>query len=123
MKVRFTKSVESLNEHTRQLPKLSAGDSVLVQNQTGPHPSKWVRSGIVVECKDFDQYIIKIHGTGRLTLRDRKFLQKYTLPDPPCTYSVGKFCLADHNFPPQHQDMERSRPSSQPLISNEPPKN
>ena len=36
------------------------------------------------------------------------------------TYSVGKFCWADHNFPPQHQDMEQSRPSSQPLIPNEP---
>ena len=84
MRVRFTKSVEASNKHSRQLPRLSVGDTVFVQNQTGSHPLKWDRSGTVVDC---DQHLIKIHGTGRLTLRNRKFLRKYTLPDNPYTGS------------------------------------
>ena len=31
-----------------------------------------------MECKEFDQYVIKIDGTGRLTKRNRKFLRKLT---------------------------------------------
>ena len=35
MRVRFTKTVEDSNKHSHQLPKLSVGDAVFVQNQTG----------------------------------------------------------------------------------------
>ena len=56
------------------------GDNVFVQNQAVPHPNKWDRSGTVIEYKDNDQYIVKLDGTGRLTLRNRRFLKLYTLP-------------------------------------------
>jgi hypothetical protein len=32
----------------------------------------------VVEIKPFDQYVVKIHGSGRLTTRNRKFLRQIT---------------------------------------------
>ena len=32
---------------------------------------------MVVEVKEFDQYAVKVDGTGRLTLRNRKFLRSY----------------------------------------------
>ena len=51
-----------------------------MQNQCGPHPNKWDKSGVIVECKPFDQYIIKIDGSGRLTLCNRKCLRHFTLP-------------------------------------------
>ena len=89
MRVRFTKTVEDSNKHSHQLPKLSVGDAVFVQNQTGP--LKWDRFGTVVECRAYDQYLIKIHGTGRITPRNRKFLRKYTLPDSPPTGSGLQF--------------------------------
>ena len=53
---------------------------VYVQNQFGPHPTKWDKSGVVVEVEDNDQYLIKIAGSGRLTLRNRRFLRQFTLP-------------------------------------------
>ena len=37
-------------------------------------------TGVVVECKPFDQYVIKVHGSNRLTLRNRRFVRSY---DPP----------------------------------------
>ena len=73
LKTRFVRSADYLNQHANGLPALNCGDKVFVQNQTGPHP-KWDRSGVVVECKYFDQYPIKFDGTGRLSLRNRRFL-------------------------------------------------
>ena len=74
MKARYVKTIENLNEHTRQLALLSIGDYVFVQNQHGRFPTKWDKSGVVVQIKDNDQYLIKVAGTGRLTLRNRRFL-------------------------------------------------
>ena len=33
--------------------------------------------GSVIETRQFDQYVIKMDGSGRVTLRNRKFLRKY----------------------------------------------
>ena len=77
LKNRHQKVCERLTEHTRQLPQLKVGDSVRIQNQSGPHPTKWDRTGIVVEVRQFDQYVVRVDGSGRVTLRNRKFLRKY----------------------------------------------
>ena len=77
MKPRYIKTLESLNEHARPLLPLRQGDHVFVQNQCGRFPNKWDRSGVIVEVKDHDQYVVKIAGTGRLTLRNRRFLRHY----------------------------------------------
>ena len=67
-----------LTEHTKALPKLNVSDVVMVQNQSGPHPLKWDKSGTVVEVLPFDQYNVKMDGSGRLSLRNRKFLKPIT---------------------------------------------
>ena len=77
LKTRYVKTLESLQEHTRNLPPLTIGDSVMIQNQSGRFPTRWDRSGRVVEVKEHDQYVVKVSGTGRLTLRNRRFLRKY----------------------------------------------
>ena len=51
---RHMKICERLSEHTRCLPPLVIGDSVRIQNQTGPHPTKWDKTGIIVEVRQFD---------------------------------------------------------------------
>ena len=81
IRTRFVRSVES-SVGGRELPTLVPGERVFIQNQTGPHLTKWDRSGIVMECRDFNQYLVKVDGTGRITLRNRKFLKKYTMPSP-----------------------------------------
>ena len=72
------REAERLSEHTKRLPPLAVGDFVHIQNQTGPHPLKWDKTGIVIEVRQFDQYVIKVDGSGRVTLGNRKFLRKYT---------------------------------------------
>ena len=70
--------VERWSEHTKPLPKLSLGDDVYIQNLVGNHPRRWERTGKIVESKEFDQYNVKIDGTGRCTLRNRKHIRKFT---------------------------------------------
>ena len=70
---------EAWSEHTTKLDKLTVGDEVFVQNQVGTNPRHWERTGTIIERKDSDQYVIKIDGTGRSTIRNRKFLRRLSL--------------------------------------------
>ena len=73
------RDMERLSAHTHSLPQLVVGDCVRIQNQTGPHPTKWDKTGIIIEVRQFDQYIVvRVDGSGRVTLRNRKFLRRYT---------------------------------------------
>ena len=69
---------ERWKEHTRLLPTLSVGDHVRIQNQVGNHPNKWHKTGVVIEVHQCHQYIIRIDGSSRITLRNGKFLRKFT---------------------------------------------
>jgi hypothetical protein len=81
---RHQRMVEKWSEHTKSLPPLKVGDLVRVQNQVGKAPRKWDKTGTIIEVKQHNQYIVKIDGSNRATLRNRKFLRKYE-PMFPCT--------------------------------------
>ena len=72
----MAKQVEKLQAGTHVLKPLQVGDLVRIQNQTGSHPNKWDKTGTVVQVGQNDQYIVKVDGSWRLTLRNRKFLRK-----------------------------------------------
>ena len=74
---RHLQCAERLLRDTRSLTPLVVGDKVRVQNQVGPHPLKWDRTGTVVEVRQFDQYVVRLDGSRRVTLRNRKFLRKF----------------------------------------------
>ena len=76
LRKRALRNTESLTHSTKKLPALEVHDTVQVQNQVGCKPSRWDITGTVVEIRPYDQYVIRIHGSGRLTLRNRKFLKK-----------------------------------------------
>ena len=76
LRKRALRNMENLDERTRLLSKLEVHDIVQIQNQLGCKPSRWDATGVVVEVKPHDQYLVKVHGSGRLTLRNRKFLKK-----------------------------------------------
>ena len=76
LRKRALRNMEQLTIGTRHLPPLQVQDTVQVQNQVGNHPSRWDITGTVVEVKDHEQYIVKVHGSGRLTTRNRKFLKR-----------------------------------------------
>ena len=72
---RHAKRGQDLVEHTRKLRTLEVGETVAVQNQKGNDPKRWGCTGKIVEIKKNDQYVVKLDGSGRLTLRNRKFLK------------------------------------------------
>ena len=76
--IRHSREREKWSEHTRELKPLDIGDNVYVQNLTGNNPLRWERTGVVVEMKPFKQYKIKLDGSGRVILRNRKSLRKFT---------------------------------------------
>ena len=58
------------------MPNLEVGDMVQIQNQRGNNPKRWNKSGKIIEKLDFDQYLVKVDGGGRITRRNRRFLRK-----------------------------------------------
>ena len=40
------------------------------------------RQGTVVIAAKYDQYLVRVHGTGWLTVRNRRFLRRYSLRSP-----------------------------------------
>ena len=120
---RAVSNMEKLDKNCRVLPKLALGDSVLVQNQVGNHPSKWDITGVVVEVKEHDQYVVKVDGSGRMTLRNRKFLRKIV------PYSMTKH-VKDSDNPlklpepmpmPRAPPMPPTPPMPEPNLVPEPP--
>ena len=74
--VKFAEIEKNLGGGARDLPNLEVGDMVQIQNQRGNNPKRWNKSGKIIEKLDFDQYLIKVDGGGRITRRNRRFLRK-----------------------------------------------
>ena len=66
---------KELTEKTRVLSPLVVGQVVQVQNQRGQHANKWDLSGVVVEVGEFDAYLVKMDGSGRISKRNRQYLR------------------------------------------------
>ena len=117
IKSRLVRSCEQLEPGSSELPPLREGDQVFVQNQnkSNGRQNKWDRQGTIIASKDNDQHLVKIHGTGRLTLRNRRFLRKFELRpqsvQPPPTYChlVG----APNMNPHKHTDSEPDKHEGQ----------
>ena len=126
LRLRHLKIAERLAVGTRPLPPLKVGDHFRIQNQVGANPRKWDRTGTVIEVKQFDQYGVKVDGSGRVTLRNRKFLRRFipVMPRIP-SYHTPSFStqtpypsshLNSHSFPlPSYSS---SVPSPQPSLSS-----
>ena len=80
---------ERLARNTRQLEELPIGTPVVIQNQTGQYPTKWDKTGVIVEIKPHNQLIIKVDGSRRLTLRNRRFVKRLDIGTSFPQLSVG----------------------------------
>ena len=69
------------NAHTRPLKELAPGTYVLIQGKN----RKWNKQGVILEQLDHRQYNIKVLGSGRVTLRNRRFIKPCSIIQPPST--------------------------------------
>jgi hypothetical protein len=127
------RTAKRLSKHTRRLPPLKVGDQVRIQNQIRPHPQKWDKTGLVIEVRQFDQYVIRVDGSGRVTIRNRQFLRKFMLVQP----RQPRYIITDDlgylptgvtkvNEPPPSPPATIPSPNKPPLSPNtttEPPPN
>ena len=111
LRSRHMRDLERWTEHTKQLPPLRVGDHVRLQNQTGPYPTKWDKTGLVIEVRQFNQYLVKMDGSGRVTLRNRKFLRKFIPVQP------REPRLTIHNDLPFQPHPPSSSPTTTPPFS------
>ena len=102
-----------LGEHSKALPPLNVGDHVSIQNQSGKKPGKWDRSGMVVEIRDYDKYVVKVAGSGRLTLRNRRYLRKLY-------QDVGLYGSTPPTAPDKVEQSQDSAEPSSPVMESQP---
>lgn len=84
------------------------GDAVRIQNvfnQAGRHPTRWDKTGTVVEVLQYHQYGIRTDGSGRLTTRNRRFLRWYT-PHTTDDLSSPPFYPSPAPTPPERRSSE-----------------
>ena len=99
---------ERWKEHTRHLPPLSVGDHVRLQNQVGNHPNKWDKTGVIIEVRQYHQYIIRMDGSNRITIRNRRFLRKYIPAHRP---DRRRTILDDLRYLPTSNPSDQSQPT------------
>ncbi len=69
---RNSKLSERYNLTAHSLHSLDLGDIVAVQNRQ----KRWNKTGRIVEKLDNRQYRVRMDGSGRITLRNRRFLRR-----------------------------------------------
>lgn len=107
MAKRHMRNEQFYNQHCRPLQELQVGDSVQIQNQDGKYPRRWTKTGRVVETHGNRQYQVRVDGSGRITLRNRRFLRKiYPVVDGPPHATPGTSDPSTNPGPPQEQTTE-----------------
>ena len=75
LSVRNDKIISNFNKSAHELAPLKTGQTVTIQNQSCKNYKRWVRTGQIVEVLPFRQYRVKMNGSGRICLRNRRFLK------------------------------------------------
>lgn len=74
--------VTRYNTASRKLHTLRLGDHVAVQNQGTNCPQRLDRTGTVVELQPHRQCTVRLDGSGRVTIRNRRFLRPISATQP-----------------------------------------
>ena len=70
--MRHKRLIDRYNVGTRELKPLSIGQLVIIQN---PITKRWDRFGTVLKAMPHRKYQLKLHDTGNVTYRNRRFLK------------------------------------------------
>ncbi len=102
-----------LSTNAKELAPLKKGDTVAVQNQTGNKPGKWSNTGEIMEVRPNRQYQVKMDGSRRVTLRNRKFLRR--VPERPRRAQLGYGDIRSVTPAPQSVPPSTRAPAYTPL--------
>ena len=121
--IRYAKQVEKLQANSRDLGTLNSRDQVRIQNLCGAHPTKWDRTGQVLEQLPHDQYLVKMSGSGRILRRNRRHLRRVVALHPPRQIPMPPNAPESLPDPPQSPNVSTPSnlpPSPSPTLAEEP---
>ena len=87
--------------NTKEYSTLDIGTPVAIQNQTGKNPTKWDKTGVILENNPHSQVMVRVDGSRRITRRNRKFVKplfkdaKPRHPTVATEYDSGEIKLED----------------------------
>ena len=123
---RTQKIIHNYNKSTRNLAPLVLGTHVVVQSRDN-RKKKWVKSGKIVEVLVNRQYRIRMDGSGRVTLQNRRYIKEchpITPPTPlpsPFLPAVGPTAMPAKQSaqqpapqPMQHRQLHAQQQAQQP---------
>ena len=119
---RHSREHEKWTEHTQLLQPLRVGDHVYIQNLVGNNPKRWERTGVIVEVRQFHQYVVRVDGSGRVTLRNRQHLRKF-VPFRPETTSNPVLSTPAARLAQPYATLQTPKPppvTLQPSVTNDP---
>ena len=97
LRQRSAKQMDILSDKSHSIYPLNVGDVCRIQNQTGRYPRRWDKLGTIVEVAENDQYILRVHGSDRVTLRNRKYLRRMNLSPTAPRQSLPVIPLMDND--------------------------
>jgi hypothetical protein len=62
------------SHRTKAFDDLEVRTAVAIQNQRGNNPTKWDKTGIVIENNPNRKVMIRVDGSRRVTMRNRRFV-------------------------------------------------
>ena len=102
--------ITEYNRTAHHLDPLAIGAPVAIYDTTKHSTRRWHKTGTIVESLPYKQYRIKVHGSGRITLRNRRFLHE--IPHPPNTNPIPSPTLVTTT--PPREGVGESQPLNQP---------
>ena len=104
------------------LPPLSVGDKVLIQNKRTGKRNCWDRSGVVISVKPNRQYEIQLDSSGGHTLRNRRHLRVVSQGENQVrTGSDEVWPLVQRGVPQSTENSPVAVDQGAPLVSPQPP--
>ena len=116
---RNSELVERYNRGTTSHKPISIGANILIQDVAGKSRSRWNRSGTVVDHFD-RKYLIRMHGSGRIVSRNRRFIKASSVGDEPESFLYMDTCVVpcDVETPTTSAAPEAELPTSTSSYSN-----
>ena len=112
---------QEYNRKSHSLPPLSIGTQVLVQKS-----KKWSDQGVIVEVMPHRQYRIRMLGSGRITLRNRRYLKPCISIQPSCRPasppSASPSSHASPSSPTSPASPSSASPPSVPIVKDKIPR-
>jgi hypothetical protein len=106
------------SHRTKAIDDLEVGTAVAIQNQTGSNLTKWYKTGIVIENKPNSKVMIRVDGSRRITMRNRRFVR----PMEPLLRNATRSEPARRRTtqrPQIRQELPKENPPSRPSVRTE----